>query len=120
MRGSSYTHASSGRRTLISLAWILVIFEIAWGTGSAHPGFLMIDSPQKNLGQGGDRDAEFAEFAVADFYKHLHDWLAGPGHGAQVLVVDNAPPATVDHDVVARFSRRADQPPYALIEDEVS
>ena len=120
MRGSSYTHASSGGRTLISLAWILVIFEIAWGTGSAHPGFLMIDSPQKNLGQGGDRDAEFAEFAVADFYKHLHDWLAGPGHGAQVLVVDNAPPATVDHDVVARFSRRADQPPYALIEDEVS
>ncbi|MFI6098227.1 hypothetical protein ACIA8G_21920 [Lentzea sp. NPDC051213] len=121
MRGSTYTHASSGGRTLISLAWILAIFEIAWETGSAHPGFLMIDSPQKNLGQGGDRDAEFADsIAVADFYKHLHDWLAGPGHGAQILVVDNAPPATVDDDVVVRFSRRADQPPYGLIEDEVS
>jgi DNA repair exonuclease SbcCD ATPase subunit len=121
MRGSSYTHASSGGRTLISLAWILAIFEIAWETGSAHPGFLMIDSPQKNLGQGGDRDAEFADsVAVADFYKHLHDWLAGLGRGAQILVVDNAPPAPVDDDIVVRFSRRADQPPYGLIEDEVS
>jgi hypothetical protein len=121
MRGSSYTHASSGGRTLISLAWILAIFEIARETGSAHPGFLMIDSPQKNLGQGGDRDAEFADsVAVADFYKHLHDWLTGPGQGAQILVVDNAPPASADNDIVVRFSRRADHPPYGLIEDEVS
>ena len=58
--------------------------------------------------------------AVADFYKHLHDWLAGPGLGAQIVVVDNAPPVSVDHDIVVRFSRRADQPPYGLIEDEVS
>lgn len=121
MRGASYTHASSGGRTLISLAWILAIFEIAWETGSAHPGFLMIDSPQKNLGQGGDRDTKFADsVAVADFYEHLHDWLAGPGQGAQILVVDNAPPTSVDNDIVVRFSRRADQPPYGLVEDEVS
>ncbi|WP_253783630.1 hypothetical protein [Nocardia amikacinitolerans] len=121
MRGSSYAHASSGGRTLISLAWILAVFEIAWETGSAHPGFLMIDSPQKNLGQGGDRDAEFADsVAVADFYKHLHEWLTGPGAGAQILVVDNAPPASADDDIVVRFSRRADQPPYGLIEDEVT
>ena len=121
MRGTAYTHASSGGRTLIALAWILAIFETAWETGSAHPGFLMIDSPQKNLGQGGHRDAEFADsVAVADFYKHLHDWLNGPGHGAQILVVDNAPPPSADDDVVVRFSRRADQPPYGLIDDEVS
>lgn len=121
MRGTAYTYASSGGRTLISLAWILAIFEIAWETGSAHPGFLMIDSPQKNLGQGGHRDAEFADsVTVADFYKHLHDWLNGPGNGAQILVVDNAPPPSADDDVVVRFSRRADQPPYGLIDDEVS
>ncbi len=121
MRGFTYTHASSGGRTLISLAWILAIVEIAWETGSAHPGLLMIDSPQKNLGQGGDRDADFADsVAVADFYHHLHAWLAGPGLGAQVLVVDNAPPAAVDDDIVVRFSRRADEPPYGLIDDEVS
>jgi hypothetical protein len=121
MRGSEYKVASSGGRTLISLAWILAIFEIAYESGSAHPGFLMIDSPQKNLGQGSDRDSEFADsVAVADFYRHLHDWLQGDGSGAQILVVDNAPPQTVDDDVVVRFSRRSDQPPYGLIEDEVS
>ena len=121
MRGTAYTHASSGGRTLISLAWIMAIFEIAWETGTAHPGFLMIDSPQKNLGQGGHRDTEFADsVAVADFYKHLHDWLNGSGRGAQILVVDNAPPPSADDDVVIRFSRRADQPPYGLIDDEVS
>ncbi|MGB3439810.1 MAG: hypothetical protein WBA97_13760 [Actinophytocola sp.] len=121
MRGMSYTNASSGGRTLISLAWVLAIFQIAWETGSAHPGFLMIDSPQKNLGQGGDRDAEFADsIAVTDFYQHLHTWLAGPGHGAQIIVVDNAPPTTADADIVVRYSRREDQPPYGLIDDEVS
>ena len=119
MRGTAYTYASSGGRTLIALAWILAIFEIAWETGSAHPGFLMIDSPQKNLGQGGHLDAEFADsVAVADFYKHLHDWLNGPGHGAQILIVDNAPPPSADDDVVVRFSRRADQPTYGLIDDD--
>jgi hypothetical protein len=121
MRGMSYTHASSGGRTLISLAWILAIFQIAWETGRSHPGLLMIDSPQKNLGQGGDRDAEFADsVAVTDFYQHLHTWLAGPGQGAQIIVVDNAPPSSADPDIVVRYSRREDQPPYGLIEDEVS
>ncbi|MGM1058450.1 hypothetical protein [Saccharothrix sp. Mg75] len=39
----------------------------------------MIDSPQKNLGQGGDHDAEFADsVAVADFCKHLHEWASRP------------------------------------------
>ena len=75
----------------------------------------------EDLPHGGHRDAEFADsVAVAGFYKHLHDWLNGPGHGAQILVVDNAPPPSADDDVVVRFSRRADQPPYGLIDDEVS
>ena len=38
MRGFSYTQASSGGRTLISLAWILALFEIASETDSSHPG----------------------------------------------------------------------------------
>ena len=85
--------------------------------GSAHPGLLLIDSPQKNLGQGGHRDTEFAgSVAAADFSKHVRDWL----NGTQILVVDNAPPPPADDDVVIRFSRRADQPPYGLIDDEVS
>lgn len=121
MRGGSYVSASSGGSTLISLAWMLAIFEIFWESRAAHPGFLMIDSPQKNLGQGGERDAEFADsVTVSDFYRHLHNWLSGPGAGAQVFVVDNAPPAVADQDVAVRFTRRTDQPPYGLINDETS
>jgi hypothetical protein len=119
MRGFLYAEASSGGRTLISLAWMLSIFEIAWETGSHHPGFLMIDSPQKNLGHGGELDKAFADsVAVSEMYSHLREWLRGPGAGAQIIVVDNRPPAAADSDVVVRYSGRADDPPYGLITDE--
>jgi hypothetical protein len=37
------------------------------------------------------------------------------------VVADNAPPPTAadDDDVIVRFSRRADRPPYALIDDDI-
>lgn len=112
MRGNRYTAASSGGRTLISVAWILAIFEIAWESGGSHPGFLFLDSPQTNLGQSGERDAEFADtVTIADIYRHLHSWLAGTGAGAQVIVADNAPPHEADDDVIVRFSHRADSRP---------
>jgi hypothetical protein len=119
VRGHRYTAASAGGRTLISLAWQLAVFEVAWESGSSHPGFLLLDSPQKNLGQTGERDAEFADtVTVADIYRHLQGWLAGRGAGAQIIVADNAPPAEADPNVIVRFSRRSDQPPYGLIDDE--
>jgi len=120
VRDLRYTSASSGGRTLISLAWTLAIFEVSWESGGSHPGFLFLDSPQKNLGQTGERDAEFADsVTIADFYKHLHTWLAGRGAGAQIIIVDNAPPAEAEDDVVVRYSGRAEQPPYGLIDDAI-
>jgi hypothetical protein len=121
VRGDPYQVASAGGRTLIALAWQLAMFEVAWETGSSHPGFLMLDSPQKNLGRAGERDAEFADsVTVADIYRHLHGWLSGPGAGAQIVVADNVPPEMAEPDVIVRFSRRPDQPPYGLIDDETS
>ncbi len=121
VRDLRYTQASSGGRTLISLAWILAIFEVSWEAGGYHPGFLLLDSPQKNLGQTGERDAEFADtVTIADFYKHLHTWLTGPGGGAQIIIVDNAPPSGAENDIVVRYSGRADQPPYGLIDDAIA
>ncbi len=38
--------------TLVALAWQLTIFEEAVESGVGHPGFLLIDSPQKNLRRG--------------------------------------------------------------------
>jgi hypothetical protein len=120
VRGKPYTAASSGGRTLIALAWQLALFEIAWETRSSHPGFLLLDSPQKNLGQTGERDAEFADRAtIGLIYRHLHDWLAGRGAGAQIVVADDAPPPEANADVIVRFSGRPDQPPYGLIDDAI-
>ncbi|MEV7238065.1 DNA recombination protein RecN [Streptomyces sp. NPDC051020] len=121
VRGEPYQEASSGARTLLTLAWQLAVFEIAVETGAAHPGFLMIDSPQKNLGHGGTLDAVIADaVAIDDFYHHLSNWLADRGATAQLIVVDNSPPLIVEGDVVVRYSRAEDRPPYGLIEDETS
>ncbi|HTJ35285.1 MAG TPA: DNA recombination protein RecN [Dactylosporangium sp.] len=116
VRGEPYTAASSGGRTLIALAWQLAMFETAWESRSSHPGFLLLDSPQKNLGALGDlEDGQ----TIERIYRHVEDWLAGRGVGAQVVVADNAPPPTAADDVIVRYSRRADQPPYGLIDDDV-
>jgi len=121
MRGKPYAAASSGGRTLIALAWQLALFEIAWETRSSHPGFLLLDSPQKNLGQTAGRSADLAGSATIDsIYRHLERWLAGKGTGAQIVVADNTPPPAAAADVIVRFSRRPDQPPYGLIDDETT
>ncbi|WP_436522060.1 DNA recombination protein RecN [Actinoplanes sp. HUAS TT8] len=117
VRGKPYTSASPGGRTLIALAWQLAIFEIAWETRSSHPGFLLVDSPQKNLGQTSGPEAGDGP-GIDRVYRHLEDWLSGPGAGAQIVVADNTPPPTAAADVIVRFSRRADRPPYALIDDQ--
>ncbi|MEJ8639033.1 DNA recombination protein RecN [Streptomyces sp. MS2.AVA.5] len=121
VRGEPYQEASSGARTLLTLAWQLAVFEIAVEAGAAHPGFLMIDSPQKNLGHGGTLDAVIADaVAIDDFYHHLSLWLAERGSRAQLIVADNSPPPLVESSVVVRYSRNEDRPPYGLIEDETS
>ncbi|RSO10044.1 DNA recombination protein RecN [Streptomyces sp. WAC 06783] len=121
VRGEPYQEASSGARTLLTLAWQLAVYEIAMETNAAHPGFLMIDSPQKNLGHGGTLDAVIADaVAIDDFYRHLTVWLAERGTTAQLIIVDNSPPLLAEGNVVARYSRNEERPPYGLIEDETS
>lgn len=117
-RGRIYREASSGGQVLISLAWILAVFETAYEQQAAHPGFLMIDTPQKNLGGAAD-DAEFSDAALVDrFYRHMLRWLAGPGAGAQIVVVDNTPPPVADPHVVVRYTRNPQEPPFGLIDNE--
>ncbi|MFE3754375.1 hypothetical protein ACFXO9_08720 [Nocardia tengchongensis] len=119
VRGLPYTAASSGGLVLISLAWHLSLWEVAYETGARAPGLLIIDSPQKNLGHGAHPDdPDFADTRlVENFYRHVKEWLAGPGTGAQLVVVDNSPPDLVADDVVVRYSRSYAVPPYGLIED---
>jgi hypothetical protein len=114
---------SAGAMTLIALAWELGIFEHAVTSGGAHPGFLMIDSPQKNLKpRDGVADPEIEDpNSITDaVYLHLLTWAAGAGKDSQLIVVDNAPPIRAEAAVVVRYTANAAVPPYGLIDDETS
>jgi hypothetical protein len=121
VRGLPYTHASSGGRVVISLAWHLALWEVAHEMDASAPGLLVLDSPQKNLGHSAVQgDAEFADATlVQNFYQHVRTWLAGDGAGAQLIVIDNSPPESVVEDVVVEFTRDPKNPPYGLITDAI-
>ena len=123
VRNLPYTAASSGGMVLISLAWTLALWEVAHEREADAPGLLVVDSPQKNLGHKAaeDGDQDFADATlIENFYAHAKKWLAEDGVGAQLIVVDNSPPATVADDVVCRFTRDAGDPPYGLIPEATS
>lgn len=143
VRGKVYHRVgSSGAMTLVALAWQLTLFEEAVETGEGHPGFLLIDSPQKNLRRGsttqsraevegqdgeqtdddahGDDDEAIAASSsriVDRIYAHLSSWL-GNHPEAQIIVVDNEPPARAAANVVVEYSANPEIPPYGLIDDE--
>lgn len=121
VRDMHYTSASSGGLVLISLAYHLAIWELAFERGADAPGLLVIDSPQKNLGHGVlESDPDFADTRlVENFYRHVKAWLAGKGSGAQLVVIDNSPPELVRDHVVVHYTRSATIPPYGLITDAV-
>jgi hypothetical protein len=112
---------SAGGMTLIALAWQLSLFELAVEEGYPHPGFLMIDSPQKNLTpEGGTRDDEYGDPAIGSHvWDHLLDVSERLGEKAQLLVVDNRPRAQADRAVVVRYTGVPGEEPYGLIDNEV-
>lgn len=119
VRSQHFKEASSGGQVLVTLAWALAVFEVAYETNAAHPGFLMIDTPQKNLGGQAD-DAEFADIHLVErLYDHVLDWLAKAGKGAQVIFVDNTPPENATSHIVVRYTRDPEKPPFGLVANEV-
>jgi hypothetical protein len=119
VRGRVYREiGSDGAMTLTALAWMLAIFELAVERGAPHPGFLMIDSPQKNLAPASGQEVDdYMDPAIVErFYEHLLTWAARHP-GAQVVLVDHEPSAAAADNVVVRYTRRADMPPYGLIDD---
>ncbi|WP_394524589.1 hypothetical protein [Paenarthrobacter nicotinovorans] len=137
VRGRRYDKVgSSGAMTLIALAWELALFELAFEEGSGHPGFLIVDSPQKNLVPGSitvpttqdpEADDDGVQIGllitarsrniVENIYRHVASWLA-THPGAQIVFVDNQPPTVADRHIVVRYSQNPDDPPYGLIENE--
>jgi hypothetical protein len=112
---------SAGAMTLIALAWQLSLFELAVDEGHPHPGFLMIDSPQKNLTpEGGARVDEYGDPAIGSHvWDHLLAVSERMGEQAQLLVVDNRPRSQADGAVVVRYTGVPDEGPYGLIDNEL-
>lgn len=120
VRGVAYRDiGSSGAMTLISLAWQLALFELATEEGHLHPGFLMIDSPQKNLTPEGDPADEFSDPEIGSHvWDHLLAFSERMGDRAQLIIVDNRPRPQADDAVVVRYTQLRDEPPYGLIDNE--
>lgn len=128
VRGRRYDKVgSSGAMTLIALAWTLSIYELAVEHGGGHPGFLLIDSPQQNLmpdnavEESDDdlaRELRDSQASIAtSIYTHITGWLlANPT--AQIIIVDNAPPAAAKGTIAVRYSGDPLDPPYGLIDNE--
>jgi len=123
VRGLRYDKVgSAGATTLISLAWYLSLFEESVSTDGAHPGVLMLDSPQKNLvpatGQTAD---DFQAPAIAlGVYEHLLSWCTSDtGLVNQLIVVDNDPPPMAETHLTVRYSGDPALPPYGLIDDAI-
>jgi hypothetical protein len=119
-RTRPYRSASSGGQVLQTLAWMLSVFEVAYEQQAHHPGFLLIDTPQKNLGGAAAADdEEFADVRLVErFYRHIIGWLDRDGRGAQVIVVDNTPPPVAAQYVVRHYTRDPDHGVYGLIDNE--
>jgi hypothetical protein len=122
INGRSYLQETAeGALTLISVAWQLTMFETLVQNGGPHPGFLMIDSPQKNLTQREtDTQDAFSDPAIVRrLYGHIAEWVDGRQGEAQVILVDHEPPDEYRDAIVVDYSRRADDPPYGLIDDAI-
>jgi hypothetical protein len=78
--------------------------------GLLHPGFLMIDSPEKNLSPDKVGDTDFLDPKIVErMWTHMKRWSEHRPQ-AQLLIVENMPPSLVDDDVIIRFSRDPENP----------
>ena len=112
---------SSGAMTLLSVGWFLSVFENAVELDARHPGFVMVDSPQKNIGvRAKTNEPDFRDTRIVHgLYAHIISKAQEFGPAAQWLIVDNEPPAIAGEYVVVRFTGDKNKPPYGLIDDEV-
>jgi len=121
VRNTLYRHVGTdGGKTLISLSWFLSIFEIAIENDGSHPGFVMIDTPQKNLGtyvRPGDE--QFGDRKIVEgFYQHVLDFVSKNRENVQILIADNTPPDIAREFIKIQFSGDPKYPPCGLIDDE--
>lgn len=119
-----YTHyreiGTDGGKTLISLSWFLSIFELAIENDGAHPGFVMIDTPQKNLGTNVRLgDERFGDQKIVEgFYQQILEFVSKNEDDIQIIIADNTPPEIAKGYIQIQFTGDPAIHPYGLIDDE--
>jgi rubrerythrin len=124
VRGLRYNLLSSdGAINLISICWLTTIFTQSVLRAMHHPGFLIIDSVQSGIGMGKQAKQVETEFQdqkiVEGLYKLLKD-VSELDDYCQLIIVDNHPPDYMEDNVIVRFSRDPNKPPYGFIDDETT
>lgn len=103
-----YDAGSGGKKTLLNACYALAVHKVASERGLPLPGFLMIDTPMKNIGE------DVNEHIFRSFYKCLYDLASGPLSSTQFIIVDKEyfPP---DAATGVRVSDRFMSPEHPLI-----
>ncbi len=74
------------------------------------------DESEASDGEVGAQILRDSRQIVDRIYAHINSWLSRHTD-AQIIIVDNQPPADQDMHVVVRYSGDSEQPPYGLIDD---
>ncbi|CAH1202922.1 hypothetical protein PAECIP111891_02145 [Paenibacillus allorhizoplanae] len=122
IRGRKYNELGSlGAVTMITMAYYLSILICGTKEDNNHPGFLIIDSPRKNLGADSKiEDEEFKDEAIFNsiikFFLLLDKEYK---NDFQIIVINNGYPDFVSKDLIIKeFDGKGTKGlPYGLIDD---
>jgi len=125
VRGVKYDELGSGGAvTMTTMAYFLTI-ALLKSKNKNHPGFLIIDSPRKNLGSDAKNDDEFKDEAIFNsIIKYFISLYEENEEGnsiekIQLIVINNGYPEFLDKkDLIVEFDGAGTKGlPYGLIDD---
>ena len=97
---SFYDAGSAGKKTMLKTCYALALHVVAARHNLPLPGFLIIDTPMKNISEDVNRDI------FEGFYRHLYRLAVGPLSDTQIIIIDKEyipPDVSLDLHIRERF-----------------
>lgn len=121
VRGVKYDELGSGGAvTMTNMAYFLAIALLLFENKN-HLGFMIIDSPRKNLGADSEIDDEFKDEEIFNSIIKYFDSLKDNTlvEDIQLIVINNGHPDFLnDNDIIVKFDGKGTRDlPYGLIDD---
>jgi IS30 family transposase len=82
LRWSFFNAGSGGKKTLFNACYALALHVVTSANDMPLPGFLIIDTPMKNIGE------EVNKSIFVNFYNLVYDLSVGPLKDTQIILVD--------------------------------